>query len=856
MFSLRIIAVFILVFLNVSLSGCKGSGGIGIGASNDGGGGGGGSLTPFGVDGRVVTNFGFPSTSNSSNDRIRSLKVLSDGKILVSAESSWGLTLARYDETGVLDTTFNFVGMRFTDSSSGNSYGFAESVEVQSDGKIFVGGYRYIGGSNDFSLNRFLSNGALDTTFNSTGRVAIDIGATSEDFARAMQIQADGKILLAGYSDSAGSYDFAVVRFNADGSLDTSFNSTGKVLTDIGTASHDRIYSLQLQSDGKIVVAGYSDSGGSDDFAVVRYNADGSLDTSFNSTGKVLTDIGTASNDRISSLKIQSDGKIVVAGYSEVGGAEDFAVVRYNADGSLDTSFNSTGKVVTDVDTASVDNLTSLQVQSDGKIVVAGYSEIGPSTDFAIVRYNADGSLDTMFNTTGKVTLDVGTNSWDYIRGMEILTSGKILVVGSSDANGSDDFTLVRYNSNGSLDTGFSSTGKVLTDVPSMLDTEFGGIQIQTDGKVVVAGSVDLGNGSDFFLVRYEADGSLDTTFNTNGKVFTDIGSGSSDIASGLQIQTDGKIVVVGYSDANGSNDFTVARYNADGSLDTSFNSVGVVTTDIGTTSIDYALDVAIQSDGKIVVAGYSDAGGSDDFTVVRYNADGSLDTSFNSTGKVQTDIGTASNDSLSDIRLQSDGKIVASGYTNANGSSDITLVRYNVDGSLDTSFNSTGVVTSDIGSGSDDGASGLLIQADGKIVVGGWSNANGDYDFALVRYDANGALDTSFNTTGKVITNFGSGSDDSLQGIQIQTDGKIVASGFAHISDNDIALVRYNADGSLDTSFNSTGVLVTEIGTDSQDVIRGIQLLDTGEIFVAGDFSSGAGGSICVMRFNSDGSF
>lgn len=849
---MRILMSFILILLNLSLISCKGSGGTitGISTGGGGGGGGGGSLAPFGVDGKVVMNFGVASTTNSSNDRIRGFKVLSNGKILLSAETNSGLTLARYNATGTLDTSFNFVGMIFSDSSSGNSFGFAESVDVQNDGKILVSGYRYISGSNDFSLNRFLADGSLDTTFNGTGRVAIDIGSASADYATLMQIQPDGKILLAGYSNSAGTYDFALVRFNTDGTLDTSFNSTGKVLTDIGTGTYDRIDSIQLQPDGKILAAGYSDDAVDDDVAVVRYNADGSLDTSFNSTGKVLTDIGTGSIDRAYSLKIQSDGKIVVACESSF----DFAVVRYNADGSLDTSFNSTGKVVTDIASASVDFPISMQIQSDGKIVVAGSSNSSVE-DFAVVRYNSDGSLDTTFNMTGKATLDVGTNSYDVIRNMEVLTTGEILVVGNSNANGSEDFALVRYSSDGSLDTSFNSTGIVLTDVSGVGNTQLAGILNQSDGKVVVAGSVEFGNGGDIFLVRYEADGSLDTSFNTTGKVLSDVGSNSEDVVSHAQIQSDGKIVVVGYSDANGSNDFVVARYNTDGSLDTSFNSVGMVITDIGTGSTDYAFGVAVQTDGKIVVAGSSDAGGSVDFAVIRYNADGSLDTSFNSTGKVLTDIGTASGDTLSSVRIQSDGKLVVTGYSDVNGADDSVVVRYNANGSLDTSFNSTGKVLTDIGTATYDGANALLIQTDGKIVTGGWSDVNGTSDFMLVRYNANGSLDTSFNTTGKVVTDMGSGSMDTLYSLQIQTDGKIVAVGSAYGTDHDMVVVRYNTDGSLDTGFNSTGILVSEIGSGSSEEARGVQLLDTGEIFIAGEFSSGAGESIFVMRLNSDGS-
>ena len=170
------------------------------------------------------------------------------------------------------------------------------------------------------------TSGSLDTTFNTTGKVTTAIGAIN-DSALAVAIQSDGKIVAAGYSYNGANYDFALVRYNTDGSLDTTFNTTGKVTTAIG-ASNDSAYVIAIQSDGKIVAAGYSDNGANYDFALVRYNTDGSLDTTFNTTGKVTTAIG-ASNDYAYAVAIQSDGKIVAAGYSYNGANDDFALVRY-----------------------------------------------------------------------------------------------------------------------------------------------------------------------------------------------------------------------------------------------------------------------------------------------------------------------------------------------------------------------------------------------------------------------------------------------------------------------------------------------------------------------------------------------
>ncbi len=371
--------------------------------------------------------------------------------------------------------------------------------------------------------------------------------------------------------------------------VDTTFDSDGKVITDIGAKTSDTARSVVIQEDGKILVAGVS----SNNFAVVRYNSDGSLDTSFDNDGKVSTDIGSKTSDTGRSIAVQNDGKILVAGAS----SNNFAVVRYNSDGSLDTDFNITGKVTTDIGSGTTDNAYSITLQGDGKIIVAGSS----SSNFALVRYNSDGNLDNSFGSNGKITTDIGTNSNDIAYSVSVQGDGKILVAGSSSSN----FALVSYNIDGSLDTSFGNGGKVTTDIGNS-DIAYS-IAVQNDGKIILAGK----RGSDFALARYNNNGSLDTSFGNGGKVITDIGSKTSDIAYGVSVQGDGKILVAGSSSSN----FALVRYNSNGSLDTDFNTTGKIITDIGTKSTDNAYALTQQADGRIIVAGIS----ANNFAVVRY---------------------------------------------------------------------------------------------------------------------------------------------------------------------------------------------------------------------------------------------
>ena len=379
------------------------------------------------------------------------------------------------------------------------------------------------------------------------------------------------------------------------------------------------------------------------------------------------------------------------------------------------------------------------------------------------------GSLDSIFSTDGIVTTSIGTDSTSALA-LGVQTDGKIVVAGNATNDGINFFfALARYNTDGTLDTTFGVGGIVTTAVPGTTSSSAAALGLQTDGKIVVAGTAD-GN---IALARYNSDGTLDSTFDTDGIVTTTtIGTGSSALAVGLQ--TDGKIVVTGNATIGGVENFVVVRYNTNGSLDTSFDTDGIVTTSIGTSSNAFAL--ALQSDGKIVAAGKSDSGASENVALARYNSGGSLDTSFDFDGIVTTVF--AANSVAFALALQSDGKLVVAG--NAGG--EIVVVRYTSSGALDTTFSSDGVVITPLGIFAS--ASALALQSDGKLVVAGTSDGN----FVVARYNSSGTSDTSFGSGGIVTTAIGISA--SASALALQSDGKIVAAGS---SDGSIAVARYN---------------------------------------------------------------
>ncbi|MFD9366407.1 calcium-binding protein [Streptomyces sp. NPDC060020] len=392
--------------------------------------------------------------------------------------------------------------------------------------------------------------------------------------------------------------------------------------------------------------------------------APGDLDPTFDGDGRVVTDF--AGYDESRDMVVQADGKIVTVGLNNPpqGGAADFAVARYTADGSLDTSFSGDGMVLSDLRGDGDDVANGVAVQPDGKIVVVGSSASPDSAGlFTVVRYRIDGSLDTGFDGDGVVLTDFGGGGPQEAFAVTVQADGGILAVGMSGA----EVALARYHADGSPDTSFDGDGKATTAFAGGAATAFD-VTTQADGRIVVAGRAGYNypaNASDFALARYHADGSLDTSFDGDGRVTTAFAE--ADVAGGVQVQPDGKIVAAGSS----AFDFALARYLPDGTLDGGFDGDGKVTTDFGTGTLDGSSDLALQPDGKIVAAGISRS----DFAVARYNVNGTLDSGFGTGGKVTTDVYFGFFDTATAVALQSDGKIVAAGNTG----DDRGLVRYQV---------------------------------------------------------------------------------------------------------------------------------------------------------------------------------
>jgi len=900
-----------------------------------------------------------------------------------------GLLTGVHAPDGSLDTSFSSDGL-LTTSFGGIDEAYA--VAVQADGKIVAAGNAWNGSNYDFALARYNSDGSLDTTFSGDGLLTTSFGS-SDDYAYAMALQADGKIVTAGNVYDGSNYDFALARYNPDGSLDTTFSDDGLLTTDFGSGSDDGAHAVALQADGKIVVAGYASNGSNDDFALTRYNPDGSLDTTFSNDGLLTTNFGSG-NDGADAVALQADGKIITAGYAYTGDdfTDDFALARYNPDGSLDTTFSGDGLLTTAV-SSSYDFANAVALQADGKIVAAGYAD-NFGFNFALARYNPDGSLDTTFNDDGWLTTVFG-GSYDVAYAVALQADGKIVAAGVAYTDSDFNFALARYNPDGNLDTTFSDDGLLTTTFGSGNVGAYA-VAVQADGKIVAAGYADTDNTNGFALARYMVSDTGSFTYTPNGQ-FEGLANGESATETFSYVVSDGDLTdsatvtltINGLNDApvlatignqsgdelttisftaaasnpepsevltfsldvgapdgafidpvsgafswtpteaqgpglypvtvrvtdNGSpilddsetititvnednnaptavddsgagfttdedtpftlgdvlandsdpeNDpLTVLSYDAsgvlglltwnptmDGNLDTSFSSDGLLTTDFGS-GYDRALAVAVQADGKIVTAGYADNGVNRDFALARYNPDGSLDTTFSSDGLLTTAVGS-SNEARA-VAVQADGKIVAAGSAWSDINPDFALARYNPDGSLDTTFDTDGLLTTDFGSSSE--ARAMAVQADGKIVAAGSAYNNGIFNsvFALARYNPDGSLDTTFSGDGLLTTAVGS-YDDIAYAVALQADGKIMVAGHAYNgSTYDFALARYNPDGSLDTTFSGDGLLTTAVGSSS--AANAVAVQADGEIVAAGNAYDGSTADFALARYNPDGS-
>ncbi len=766
---------------------------------------------------------------------------------------------------GDLDTTFNGTGKSRIELGGASSG--ADGAAIQSDGKLIM-----VGGDRSFSIARYNTDGSKDTSFGFLGEVNLLTDNLGYGYAAAIKLQSDGKIVVAGTKFVNNVEAFAVVRINTNGSPDSSFGTNGVTLTPFSISGQTSVAAtgnrVVIQSDGKIVVVGSflanTVSGG----ATVRYTANGSLDTTFAGTG-IRLDIGNQ-EENYRDVAIQSDGKIVVAGVkcciSHKIQSPPFTAVntagiirRLNIDGTNDTSFSGDGyaQYLSDQNEDNAIGALSLvtSVGQPDKIVFAhNYSSLLLPSRISLSMLNNDGSDDFSFV--------INSSNFERVTALTVINSTiqslrRILVAGDSGTG----FRVTRLKFDESTDTSFGTNGIVDTSFPGY--TSKTAAMVLRSGNLYIAGGVHTENQIypfDFAAAKYDSNGVPDTSFGIDGKIIDDAGLGVC-VANSIIVEPDGKSLVSGETGSVG----TITRFNADGSVDTSFGESGrfkIPSSINGIFRNGEIKDAVRQPDGKIIAVASGFFSFSTYFVIVRINADGTLDNSFSGDGlQVVTDPGNLRLTGNS-IALQPDGKIIVAGaiFSTAEDS-DFAVYRVNSNGTLDLDFGVSGKVVTSFGTPTDN-ANSVTIQADNKIVVSGYV---GEFfkQFAAARYNPDGSLDISFSFDGKVTTSVGIPTTSPFSGnggkaMALQTDGKIIIVGKTYNGANDdLTMIRYNIDGTLDNSFGNSGIVITQVG-EGYDGANDIAIQPDGKLIVVGSSSDGDFGSssedFAILRYNANG--
>ncbi len=669
--------------------------------------------------------------------------------------------------------------------------------------------------------------GDLDLTYAGFGVGGIAITTEVSGVLVAIALQPDGKIVTVGNSGNSQ----IVVRYLPNGVLDTTFDNDGIAILSyqgFGISAS----SLAIQADGEIVTAGTIRTNPSS-FLVARLTPVGALDLSFGGDGFITTDFD-ADTDEANAVLIQPDGKIVVAGTAVVGGDEDFAVARYNANGGLDGTFGGDGRVT--IGFGGDDSANDIALQNDGKLVLAGGNQGIINGDIAIARLNIDGTLDNSLDGDGKLTTGFGAD-YEHANAVAIQPDGRIVVVGNELFNG----LVACYLANGALDTSFGGDGK------SSFTSDFpGDVAFQPDGKIVMVGGHESPNGDfSFAFYRLNPDSSMDTTFDGDGDAFIDLGPGSES-AYGLALVADGRILALGYT----GDQPVLIRLWPDASFDAGGKqTLGFTDPLYGLDSDETALAMAVQPDFKTIVAGqvFNPDGTQSEIGLARFLSDGLLDTSFGVLGQVW--FGFGQYDAARAVAIQPDGKIVVAGSSDPPGSivNNFMVARFNPDGTLDSTFGFFGYNIVDF-LGGDDYGNALALAPDGKIVVAGpiWNGVR--FVIGVARFNTDGTLDDSFGGNGVTVSQWVQGTN-WVNAVVVQPDGKIVVGGHAGA---DFALMRFNEFGDMDSTFGSLGMTITDMGGD--DYLNALVQTPGGRLLAAGNRVIAGISDFALARYQPDG--
>jgi uncharacterized delta-60 repeat protein len=580
----------------------------------------------------------------------------------------------------------------------------------------------------------------------------------------------------------------------------------------------------------------------------------GTLVPSFGENGIKQIDFGQVGTDDDwgEVVKTDAEGKIWIAGSL----SGNFGIVRLNMDGSIDSTFSDDGKL--QIPAGYNARAYGLALGDNGKILLAGRSDFG---DFSVVQLNSDGTPDSSFSDDGKILIPAKSGSYNEEESLGFIVDqeGKTLIAGGSQTgsyNGNRDFIVVRLNTDGSMDSTFASNGELLVPDDSSTDVAYT-MALDNNNRILVAGSSTVGieiQGYEFHVgrmsvIRLDNSGNLDTTFDKDGKLILDIGGDefSGKDAKSLAVDENGKILIAGTDRNNNVSEFIILRLNDNGSFDNTFSDDGIDRISVGN-NYDIAYSLILDKNNRIVLAGnsYTETG-PQDYSVIRLKTDGTLDSTFSDDGKLIFPIGV-SDDQARSVTLDENGKLLIAGLSYNGKNYDFSAARVNDDGNLDSTFDEDGKVM--IHSNGIDEAKSMVIDSDGKVLAAGFSYTGSDNDFSIVRLNADGSLDKTFNHSGKLTIPVGDG-DDVANCIALDASGKILVAGRSvHDGQGTFSIVRLLTDGIIDTLFDADGKLSVAVG-NYDDGATAMSVDSFGRILMVGI----SDGHFSLLRLNSDGS-
>ncbi len=686
---------------------------------------------------------------------LNKIVVQTDGKILVAGDFTGFAGAAR-----TRLARFNADGTHDTTFTPPFVNIGVSTLAVQADGKVLVGGdFFNVGGNTQRNrLIRLNADGTLDSGFNT-------VGSGPNSTVTNIIVQPDAQILIAGsLSTYNGVAAAGIARLNVDGSLDPTFSATAQSVSD-----------LALQTDGKIVIGGtFTSVSGINRVRIARLNANGTLDATF--------DPGTGANGTVSAVALDASGRVVIGGsFTNFNGGTINRIARLQPTGALDTTFV--------VGTAMNNTVSDIVVQSDGAVIAGGsFTSYNGATSNRLVRLTTAGAIDSTFAIGSAFTFTVNT--------LALQSDGQVIVGASSNTfNGvSRNSCMVRLSALGVVDTTLNPT--------SLRNGTVNAIIPLSGGKTFIAGEFSQIDGvARGYFAKLNADGTIDPSFNA--------GAGTNGAVTAAYLRADGKVIILGsFTTVNGAAATRIARLNSDGTLDPTFSSDGGIGSTLGY--------IVPQPDGRLLIGG----NGVTSFTyagvtrssLARINADGTLDPTF---------VPPTFNGAVTWPAVQRDGKIVAVGaFTTVNGAAQVRVARLNADGTPDASFNAT------VGTGADQDLYSVSLQPDGRILIGGDMTVfNGVSRNRLLRLNPDGTLDTTIST--------GSSVGDDVRQILVQENGQLLLRGFFTTvgAANTVSLGRVAATGGVDSSFAAYGLAATP----SQAGFNPLVLADDGTILTGG---------------------